>query len=187
MHTNFNQVRKAALIATVAACAMAVPAQARDGEGYVGLDAGLVIPQDTRIDVSTFNNAIVVDSKKGYDVDLKAGYDWGLLRTELELDRKQWKADSFVAGGVGIPDPAGPALFGQDAKVDAGVPSVVFSQHGVIMRETAGTFFTLAVLSRSCGPPRVVCDLPSGLAVRGSRQPTRGRRLDEGRLDEQEL
>ena len=109
MHTNFNQFRKAALIATVAACAMAVPAQARDGEGYVGLDAGLVIPQDTRIDVSTFNNTIVVDSKKGYDVDLKAGYDWGLLRTELELDRKQWKADSFVAGGVGIPDNACPA------------------------------------------------------------------------------
>jgi len=86
MNMNFRQYRKLALAAGVAACAIAVPAQARDGYGYVGLDAGIVIPQDTKIDVSTFNNAIVVDNKKGYDVDVKVGYDWGMIRTEAELD-----------------------------------------------------------------------------------------------------
>ena len=63
MNKNFSHFRKVALAATVAACAIAVPAQARDGEGYAGVDFGLVIPQDTKIDVSTVQNMIVVDNK----------------------------------------------------------------------------------------------------------------------------
>ena len=110
MIKNMSHLRKAALAATVAACALAVPAQARDGAGYVGLDAGIVIPQDTKIDVGgANNNAIIVDNKKGWDVDVLAGYDWGLLRTELELGRKQWKANSLDVIAPGIADPAGGA------------------------------------------------------------------------------
>ena len=108
MNRNFSHFRKASLAAAVAACAIAVPAQARDGEGYVGLDAGIVIPQDTKIDVGPFNNnAIIVDNKKGYDVDVKLGYDWGMIRTEAEVARKHWKASSLDVIAPGIANPAG--------------------------------------------------------------------------------
>ncbi|MBO0749590.1 MAG: outer membrane beta-barrel protein, partial [Porphyrobacter sp.] len=102
MNHSFKQVRRLALAAGVAAVALAVPAQARDGEGYVGIDAGLVLPQHTDIDVSTVENAIVVDNKKGFDIDAVIGYDWGILRTEAELGRKQFGVKSIVAS-----EPAG--------------------------------------------------------------------------------
>jgi opacity protein-like surface antigen len=100
MKKNFSHFRKAALAATVAACAIAVPAQARDGEGYIGLDAGIVIPQDTKIDVGAVNNAIVVDNKKRFDVDVVVGYDWGMIRTEAEFAHKEWGPKSFTSSGL---------------------------------------------------------------------------------------
>jgi len=86
MTNDLSHFRKALLCAAVAACAIAVPAQARDGEAYVGVDAGVVFPHDTKIDVNGFNNnAIVVTNGTGFDFDVLGGYDFGILRTEADL------------------------------------------------------------------------------------------------------
>ena len=108
MNMNFSHLRKAALAATVAACAIALPAQARDGEAYVGVDLGLVIPQDTKIDVNGLNNnAVIVNNKKGWEGDVVLGYDWGMIRTEAELAHKEWKPNSLDVILPGVADPAG--------------------------------------------------------------------------------
>ena len=39
------------LLAAVAVAAIASPAAARDGSGYVGVDAGLIWPRDTDLNV----------------------------------------------------------------------------------------------------------------------------------------
>jgi hypothetical protein len=62
-----------------------------------------------------------------------------------------------------------------------------FRNSGIILRETEGTFRLLTIFKRQLRPSRVVDDLPGGLAARRFRQSNRGRRLDEGRLDEKEL
>jgi opacity protein-like surface antigen len=97
MNLSKNRLRIVALATGVAVAAVAAPAQARDGEAYVGLDAGIVIPQDTKIDVGNVNNnAFIVDNKKGWGGDVLVGYDWGFLRTEAELGRQQWKPKSIT-------------------------------------------------------------------------------------------
>jgi len=93
-------MRGLALAAGVAIAALAVPAQARDGEGYVGIDAGIAFPQDTKIDVSGVKDAVVVKNKKGFNFDAVLGYDWGMIRTEAEVGRASWKAKSITSGAA---------------------------------------------------------------------------------------
>src|SRR6478735_2557613 len=103
MKNSFTPMRKLLLAGTVAACALAVPAQARDGEVYAGIDAGLAMPKDTKIDVNTFNNAIVVDNGNGFSGDALIGYDWGALRTEAELGYQQWGLNTLTVTAPGVP------------------------------------------------------------------------------------
>src|SRR6185369_2310722 len=93
------------LFAAVAAVAIASPAAAKDNSGYVGLDLGLLIPQKQDVDAAVnFTDPLVNDIagskvgslkfKKGYDVDLVGGYDFGMFRLEGELGYKHSKAKS---------------------------------------------------------------------------------------------
>jgi opacity protein-like surface antigen len=95
------------LLATAAGLAFAAsPAAARDGSGYIGVDGGLLFPKDhqVRARVDFTNPAVTdisdrrigeVDFKTGYDVDLNAGYDFGMFRVEGELGYKRAKNKSF--------------------------------------------------------------------------------------------
>ena len=66
------------LLAAVAAAAIASPAAARDGSGYVGADLGVMLTEDTKLDFdndTTFiNNAVAVDYGLGFDIGLVGGY-----------------------------------------------------------------------------------------------------------------
>ena len=77
------------LLAAVAAAAVASPAFARDGSIYVGVDAGAMIANDSRYDfhgpTTELHDAVILDHKTGYDIDLNAGYDAGLVRIEGEI------------------------------------------------------------------------------------------------------
>jgi OOP family OmpA-OmpF porin len=109
----FSHLRRAALVATVAACAIAVPASARDGEGYAGVDLGLTIPMHTKIAVYDFNKSIVVNNKNGPNFDAFIGYDWGIIRTEAEVGHQEFDAKSFVANApAGYANVAGGPRFG---------------------------------------------------------------------------
>src|SRR6185369_17802137 len=81
--------------AVVAALVASSPAQARDGQAYVGVEAGAMLvnnihasadgtffnPNSALSDQDYFN----ADLDTGIDADLVAGYDFGHIRAELEL------------------------------------------------------------------------------------------------------
>ncbi|HKC03496.1 MAG TPA: outer membrane beta-barrel protein [Sphingomicrobium sp.] len=94
------------LFAAVAAAAIASPAAAKDNSGYVGLEGGILFPQKQDINAAIdFTDPLVTDApdgnvgrfkfKKGYDVDLIGGYDFGMFRLEGELGYKRTKNKSF--------------------------------------------------------------------------------------------
>ena len=104
------------LLAAVAASAIASPVMARDGQPYVGIEGGILFPKDQDADVFvdytttqtpatpagpagptdfTFENAVGLDYKRGYDIDLIAGYDFGFFRLEGELGFKRARLDEF--------------------------------------------------------------------------------------------
>jgi len=89
------------LLAAVAAAAIASPAAARDGSGYIGIEGGLVLDADSALDLEAtdgvdsidIDNAFEMDFNPGADIDLIAGYDMGMIRLEAELGYKRMKAD----------------------------------------------------------------------------------------------
>lgn len=90
------------LLAAAAAAAIASPAAARDGVPYVGIEGGILVAKDSDVDRRGFNPAISgwadwldVDNKLGYDVDVIAGYDFGMFRLEAELGYKRANHKSY--------------------------------------------------------------------------------------------
>ncbi len=90
------------LLAAAATAAIASPAVARDGSGYVGVDLGATLVEDTKLDfdddVIRINNAIAPDYNTGWDVGLVGGYDFGLIRAELDLAYKNAGVNEVVLG-----------------------------------------------------------------------------------------
>src|SRR6187551_2463045 len=92
------------LLAAVAAAAIASPAAARDGSGYVGVDLGPMLAEDTDLNLPDSiiaepnTNELSVDYNTGWDVGLFGGYDFGLIRTELDLAYKHASANELVLG-----------------------------------------------------------------------------------------
>src|SRR5688572_15988938 len=104
------------LLAAVAAAAIATPAQARDGQGYFGIEGGVMFPGDQDVDALfdfvtvqapatplapagpldvEVDEAFSANWKTGWDVDAIAGYDFGMFRLEVELGYKKAKRDGF--------------------------------------------------------------------------------------------
>ena len=94
------------MLAAATAAAMSTPAIARDGQPYVGIEGGVLVAKDQNIDITlagtdelccngTFENALGVDYKTGVDLDLIAGYDFGMFRLEAELGWKRAGLDEL--------------------------------------------------------------------------------------------
>ena len=101
-------MRKLAIMAALATTALATPAVARDHSWYVGVDAGAMIVEDTKLDFSNdlgadVNDAIILNYKLGYDIGLNGGYDFGGFRLEGELAYKHAGIDeaTFDSGIIG--------------------------------------------------------------------------------------
>jgi opacity protein-like surface antigen len=100
-------MRKLMLATTVAAVALvASPAAAQRSGGYIGVEGGILFPQDQDLDAAVnFNDPAIadlasdniadLDFKRGYDVDLIGGYDFGMFRLEGELGYKRAKLDNI--------------------------------------------------------------------------------------------
>jgi OOP family OmpA-OmpF porin len=87
-------MRHLPLFAAVSALALASPAMARDGSGYVGIDAGILMPDDTIFEYDS-DDVFGVEYKNGFDLDIVAGYDFGFVRAEGELAWKRASLDNF--------------------------------------------------------------------------------------------
>ena len=99
------------LLAAVAAAAITSPAAARDGQGYVGIEGGILFPRDLNgnalVGLTTtpgtpagpasfnFGDAFDAELKRGFDVDAIAGFDFGGFRVEGELGYKWADREGF--------------------------------------------------------------------------------------------
>jgi opacity protein-like surface antigen len=90
------------LLAAAAAAAIASPAAARDGSGYVGVDLGAMLAEDTKLDFEDdaifINNAVATDYGLGFDIGLFGGYDFGMVRAEIDLAYKHAGVNEVVLG-----------------------------------------------------------------------------------------
>jgi hypothetical protein len=105
------------LLATAAAATLAAtPAVARDGAPYVGIEGGILFPENqalkgtvTLTSNANFPNVPLTNVGEirfhdGYDVDAIGGYDFGLFRLEGELGYKHASVErvnvnnAFISG-----------------------------------------------------------------------------------------
>uniref|UniRef100_UPI000496E0A7 outer membrane protein n=1 Tax=Rhizorhabdus wittichii TaxID=160791 RepID=UPI000496E0A7 len=107
-------MRRLALLTALAATALAGPAFARDNSWYVGVEGGLMQPQDTKFNVGPSplspGGRTTIDNKLGYDVDAILGYDFGMFRLEEEISYKRDRVKGITTGPSRTP--AGPGGFG---------------------------------------------------------------------------
>lgn len=85
-------MRKLWILLGLASTALATPAAARDGSAYIGLEAGVMKPRPLNLSYTeagaTIPNALRLTHKWGYDLDMVAGYDFGMFRLEGEFGYK---------------------------------------------------------------------------------------------------
>jgi len=89
----------ATFLSAVAAMFIAAPAAADTGSFYVGVEGGLTAGRDNDVDevveparVETaieYDDVLSIGYKTGHDLGIAAGYDFGILRFELEVAHKQ--------------------------------------------------------------------------------------------------
>ena len=96
-------MRKLAIAMALASTALATPAVARDNSWYVGVEAGPMLVEDTELDYEGpttagplfIDEAITIDHKMGFDVDVIGGYDFGGFRVEGEVAYKRAGLDEL--------------------------------------------------------------------------------------------
>ena len=88
-------MRHLAILGAVSALALASPATARDGSGYVGIDAGILLPDDMEFDYDG-DTFFETEMKNGFDLDVLGGYDFGFFRLEGELAWKRANHDEYI-------------------------------------------------------------------------------------------
>lgn len=92
-------MKKTAILMAGAAMSLAVPANAREGQAYVGIDAGVLFEDQVDIDLADIDpqtNAAFADTNTGFDGDIVVGYDFGPFRLEAEGGYKRAGYDSLT-------------------------------------------------------------------------------------------
>ena len=111
-------------LAAAAAAAITSPAAARDGSGYAGIEGGILIPRNMETDLTIdfdgddvdYDNGLEVNFGRGLDLDLIAGYDFGMIRAEAELGWKRANIDEILVDESAIADLE--EFFGRDGYVE---------------------------------------------------------------------
>jgi len=109
-------MKKIAFLLASAAAIAAVPAQAREGQVYIGVNGGVSFEDQVTIDIDNnrtdglLDNAAFADTELGIDADVVIGYDFGPLRIEAEGGYKTAGYDSLTVvsstilpGGITVP------------------------------------------------------------------------------------
>src|SRR4051812_43555023 len=96
-------MRKLTIAAAIACTVTATSASARDGSPYVGIDLGVVKPQATQFSFTSVtdstDNGLKLKHKWGWEGDFVAGYDFGMLRLEVEA---AYKRTSLKSGTINL-------------------------------------------------------------------------------------
>ncbi len=103
-------------MAGVAAIIIAAPAQADDGQAYIGIEGGVSLRDKVKVGIDTaptdgnYDQAAVARTKMGIDADVIVGYDFGAFRLEAEggYKRNSYKDltvynSGILPGGLTVP------------------------------------------------------------------------------------
>ena len=90
-------MRKMAIAVALASTAMATPAFARNDAWYIGVEGGVMIVEDIKLDIGGLPAVASVNHRVGYDADGIIGYDFGAFRLEAEVGYKQAQVDSYTS------------------------------------------------------------------------------------------
>jgi opacity protein-like surface antigen len=92
---------KSILLAAAVLALAPSAALARDGLPYVGIEGGVIKPEKLKLDYQlrglSVPNGLTFEHKTGFDLDLIAGYDLGLVRAEAEFG---WKRASVTGATI---------------------------------------------------------------------------------------
>jgi outer membrane protein OmpA-like peptidoglycan-associated protein len=80
-------MKKIAFFLASAAAIASAPAQAREGQPYIGIEGGVLLEDQVDIDLAITDpqtNAAFADTETGIDADVVLGYDFGAFRLEAE-------------------------------------------------------------------------------------------------------
>jgi len=102
------------------ACIVALSASAAsaaDGKAYLGINAGALIPADSKV-TNNIGNTADIEFNTGFTTSVYGGYEFGYgLRLEGELTYKQTEMDKFTFRGQSEKIKSDSAIFGTMANV----------------------------------------------------------------------
>src|SRR5690606_40980179 len=96
-------MRKIALGMAVAASALAAPAAARDGQAYFGADLGVVVDNSFDVGIAGTPDVANIENDQSWALGAFLGYDFGMIRTEVEIAYRETVPDTIVAVAPGHP------------------------------------------------------------------------------------
>ena len=147
-----------------ATTALATPAMARDDYAYFGADIGYLDPENHDVINAGFDDGTRIMEEDGWDLGAYIGYDWGPVRTELEVAHKRFDAEGVNAGTLGAP------LFDIVPPFDSGLYALAGKSDPEDKRRIIGKLRKSTIRSRYPNvDPRAVTT-PSGAA---SKSPSR--------------
>ena len=124
-------MRKFVIGMAMASTALASPALARDGQWYVGVEAGPSIVQDVNFDVNDGLDINSIEADTGFDLGGFVGYDFGGFRLEAETSYRDYNIDSFAAGAAGTTFNNSPGQSGS-FPANGGIDSLSFMLNGML-------------------------------------------------------
>jgi OmpA-OmpF porin, OOP family len=94
-------MKKTAVLLMGAASIIAVPAQAREGRVYAGINGGIVFEDQAEVENEPFTGQppALINTGTGWEVDAVIGYDFGRFRLELEGGYKNQDHDTLIITG----------------------------------------------------------------------------------------
>ena len=101
-------MKKNALLLAGAAMIIAVPAHAREGQPYLGINGGVSFEDQVTVDIDNnradglLDNAAFANTKMGIDADVVVGYDFGPFRLEAEGGYKRNGYENLTVLNSGI-------------------------------------------------------------------------------------
>ncbi|UYV14936.1 OmpA family protein [Porphyrobacter sp. ULC335] len=109
-------MKNTAFLMAGAAMIIAVPAHAREGQPYIGINGGVILDDQVRINIDSgeevgpVQTAAIANTNLGIDGDLVIGYDFGPFRLEAEGGYKRAGYESLqvlnsaiLPGGITVP------------------------------------------------------------------------------------
>jgi len=99
-------IKRLSLLAILVASPAYAQDEIEDHGPYIGVDAGLVLPNNYSTDIANVREDARTSSDMGWEAAALLGYDWGRFRTELEGNYRTWGGDEITSSVAGIPQSA---------------------------------------------------------------------------------